>query len=93
MPDLARLHAKIHGFVQGVSFRYYTLRHAQGLGLDGFVRNCWDGTVEVVAEGERGAVRRLLSWLQAGPPSADVSKVDHKWEAPRGNLTRFEVRF
>lgn len=91
--DIVRLHARIHGFVQGVSFRYYTLRQAQTLGLDGYVRNCWDGTVEVVAEGERGAVNRLLSWLHAGPPSAEVEEVDYEWEEPRGNFRRFEVRF
>lgn len=93
MPELVRLHARIHGFVQGVSFRYYTLRQAQTLGLDGYVRNCWDGTVEVVAEGEREAVNKLLSWLHVGPSYAEVGKVDFEWEEPRGDLTRFEVRF
>ena len=93
MPELVRLHARIHGFVQGVSFRYYTLRQAQTLRLDGYVRNCWDGTVEVVAEGEREAVNKLLSWLHVGPSYAEVEKVDFDWEDPRGDCTRFEVRF
>ena len=93
MPDTVRLRARIHGFVQGVSFRYYTLRQAQGLGVHGYVRNCWDGTVEVVAEGEREAVNKLLSWLHVGPSYAEVEKVDFEWEEPRGDLTRFEVRF
>lgn len=93
MPELVRLTARIHGFVQGVSFRYYTLRQAQTLGLDGYVRNCWDGTVEVVAEGERDAVNKLLSWLHVGPSYAEVEKVDFEWEEPRGDFTRFEVRF
>jgi len=93
MPDTVRFHARIHGFVQGVSFRYYTFKQAQALGLGGYVRNCWDGSVEVVAEGEREAVDRLLSWLRVGPPSAEVERVDLEWEQPRGEFRHFEVRF
>ena len=93
MPDLVRVHARIHGFVQGVSFRYYTLREAQTLGLEGYVRNCRDGTVEVVAEGEHGAVSKLLSWLHVGPSYAEVEEVDYRWEKPQGDFRQFEVRF
>ena len=93
MPDIARFHARVHGFVQGVSFRYYTLRQAQGLAVGGYVRNCWDGSVEVVAEGQRADVNKLLSWLHNGPPSADVDRVEYEWEEPQGDVERFEVRF
>jgi acylphosphatase len=93
MPDTVRLHAWIHGFVQGVSFRYYTIRQAQGLDLVGWVRNLWDGSVEVVAEGPRDSVDRLLSWLHRGPPAAEVDRVDVHWEQPTGEFSRFEVRF
>jgi acylphosphatase len=93
MPDTVRLRARIHGFVQGVSFRYYALREAQGLGVTGWVRNRFDGSVEVVAEGEAQAVNRLLSWLHRGPPAAQVERVDAVWEQPTGEFRRFEVRF
>jgi acylphosphatase len=93
MPDDIRLHAWIHGFVQGVSFRYYTIREAQGLGVVGWVRNRWDGSVEVVAEGQPEAVSNLLSWLRRGPPAAEVDRVDVQWEEPTGECGRFEVRF
>jgi acylphosphatase len=93
MSDLVRLHARVYGLVQGVSFRYYTLHRASELGVGGFVRNHWDGSVEVVAEGERAAVDKLLSWLQTGPPSADVERVDSQWEKPSGEFRRFEVTF
>jgi acylphosphatase len=93
MADLVRLHAQIHGFVQGVSFRYYTLREAASLGVVGWVRNRYDGSVEVVAEGERAVVNKLLSWLHRGPPSAHVEKVEAEWEPPTGEFQRFEVRF
>jgi acylphosphatase len=93
MSDMARLHARVHGEVQGVSFRYYTMRRASELGLSGFVRNHWDGSVEVVAEGEREAVDQLLAWLHIGPPSAAVERVDSQWEKPSGEFRRFEVTF
>ena len=59
MSDVTRLSARIHGLVQCVSFRYYTLRQAQTLRLHGYVRNRFDGTVEVVAEGSRRTLEEL----------------------------------
>ncbi len=88
-----RLHAIVHGRVQGVSFRYYTRRRAGELGLRGYVRNLGDGTVEVVAEGPRPALDRLLSFLHTGPPAAIVTQVDVHWAAPTGEFSRFEVRY
>jgi len=93
MPDTIRLHARIFGFVQGVSFRYYTIQQARSLDVVGWVRNRWDGSVEVVAEGHREAVNHLLAWLREGPPSAQVNRVDVQWEKPSGEYSRFEVQF
>lgn len=87
-----RLYAVVYGRVQGVSFRYYTLQQARSLGLTGYVRNRWDGTVEVVAEGPRGNVEALLAFLHVGPRSAFVTRVDVQWSAPTHEFSRFEVR-
>ena len=92
MSEIVRFHAKIYGYVQGVSFRYYTLRQAQALSVNGYVRNCSDGGVEVVAEGEREAVEKLLAWLRIGPPAAEVERVEVEWQEPQGKFRRFEVR-
>lgn len=92
-PAETRLSAIVHGRVQGVNFRYYTQRRAIELGLTGYVRNLWNGTVEVVAEGPRPEVDKLLAFLHAGPRSAFVSQVDARWPAPTGEFTRFEVRY
>ncbi len=63
-----RLHAKVTGRVQGVSFRYYTTQQALALGLSGWVMNLPDGrTVEVIAEGPRKDLQALLDWLRHGP--------------------------
>jgi acylphosphatase len=88
-----RLQAIVHGRVQGVSFRYYTQQRARDLGLTGYVRNVWDGTVEVVAEGQRPAVEELLAFLHTGPRAAFVTQVDTKWPIPIGGFDRFEVRY
>jgi len=89
----ARLRAVVHGRVQGVSFRYYTRREAGSLQLVGYVRNRRDGTVEVVAEGPRAALNRLLSFLRIGPSGAFVTQVDTEWSACQGLFDRFEVRY
>ncbi len=89
----ARLHAIIHGYVQGVNFRYYTIRAAQQLGLTGWVANRWGGTVEAVAEGQREALNGFLAFLHRGSPHSAVQRVDIKWETPSGEFERFGVRY
>jgi acylphosphatase len=92
-PDRIRLHAIVCGRVQGVSFRYYTQRRARELGLVGYVRNLWDGNVEVVAEGQRVPLEELLAFLHVGPRAAFVTRVDTQWSAPSSDFERFEVRY
>ena len=88
-----RLKAIVRGRVQGVGFRYATQNRARELGLVGYVRNRWNLTVEVVAEGPEKAVRQLLSWLHVGPSMARVARVEEEWQQPLGTLSTFEVRF
>jgi acylphosphatase len=57
------------------------------------VRNRGDGTVEVVAEGEREPLRQFLSWLHTGPRLARVEEVDTNWEAFEDEFDAFEVRY
>jgi acylphosphatase len=93
MPEKVRLQAVVHGRVQGVNFRYYTQLRAQELGVTGYVRNKWDRTVEVVAEGEREAVEKLLEFIKVGPRGALVRRVDRQWQDPTGQFKYFEVRY
>lgn len=87
------MEAWVEGQVQGVFFRDHTRRQARSLGLVGWVRNEPDGRVRVVAEGPRSALERLLEAMRRGPPSAQVSRVDHRWEAATGELQDFRIRF
>ena len=88
----ARVYCIVHGLVQGVAFRASTRQQARRLGLRGWVRNCDDGTVEILAEGEPANVQHLVDWCQHGPPGARVTRVEVRWEAPGGNLEPFDVR-
>ncbi len=73
MPRVVRAIAS--GTVQGVGFRAFTVREAKRLGLDGWVRNRRDGTVEAVFRGEAAAIDRMLLALGVGPPGARVVNV------------------
>ena len=85
--------AIVSGRVQGVGFRYWACREAEGLGLVGWVRNNDDGSVEIVAEGEASALDRFAAWLEAGPPGAFVERLDRRPIAPTGYYTSFIVEF
>ncbi len=95
MPDTAsaRLHARVHGLVQGVYFRDTTRQVAATLGVKGWVRNAADGSVEVAAEGPRHALDSLLAFLHKGPSHARVERVDAEWKTATGEFTSFEIRW
>jgi len=92
-PERRRIRALVQGRVQGVNFRQSTVERARSLGLDGYVANRWDRSVEVVAEGSEAALEALLRWLHEGPPLAHVSRVQVYWQAPIDDLNGFEVRY
>lgn len=87
--SMERLHAIVHGDVQGVGFRYFVQRRAQQLGLQGWVRNNDDGTVELVAEGTRRQLEDLKRSVEEGPRLARVDRVETKWSEGTGTLERF----
>jgi acylphosphatase len=79
------------GHVQGVSFRWFTLRLAQSLGLVGRVYNADDGNVEVVAEGRKDRLLEFIKRMKVGPPAARVSDVDVTWLPFTGQYGDFEI--
>jgi len=93
MAYLTSVQAIVYGFVQGVFFRAFVIRRAKELGLTGYVRNLPQGTVEVVAEGERGQLEKLIGYLEVGPPGARVKRVVTNWSGYTGNYANFNVRY
>jgi len=67
---------RIAGRVQGVWYRGWTVNTARALGLDGWVRNRLDGSVEALAVGPAAAVEELIRRCRAGPPVARVESVE-----------------
>jgi acylphosphatase len=85
--------AEIHvrGMVQGVGFRYFCCTHARTFGLAGWVKNDEDGSVIVMVEGERSAIKALIDELRIGPANASVSAVDIRWLTYTGNYQTFQI--
>lgn len=93
MSTAKRIHVIVEGRVQGVFFRAYTRDEAVRFGLSGWVRNCPDGSVEAVVEGEQGAVEKMVQWLHQGSPNSNVAKVHLTEEAPVGESGTFEIHY
>jgi acylphosphatase len=87
------LHAYVHGWVQGVGYRYFVVNNALALGLRGYTRNLSDGSVEVLAQGTRPNLERLLALIQRGPAAAEVHEVRTDWGQPTEHLSGFHVRW
>ncbi|WP_328397640.1 acylphosphatase [Nocardia sp. NBC_00416] len=90
--DPVRLSAWVHGYVQGVGFRWWTRARALELGLTGHATNAADGRVHVVAEGSRAATGKLLALLRSGTTPGRVDLVVEAWEPARGGLMGFVER-
>jgi acylphosphatase len=91
--DIQELHAYVDGWVQGVGYRYFVVNTALALGLRGYVRNLSDGSVEVLVQGTRPTLERLLTMLQRGPSAAEVTRIRTHWGQPTEHLSGFHVRW
>jgi acylphosphatase len=74
----------VHGSVQGVFFRDTTRRKAESGGVAGWVRNCSDGSVEALFEGDPDAVEAMVAFAREGPRGAQVERVDVSDAQPEG---------
>lgn len=88
---IVRAHVLIKGRVQRVFYRDWTRRTAQGLSLTGWVRNLEDGRVEIVAEGEKNKLIKLIELIKEGPRLAKVKHIDVSWEKATGEFNNFEI--
>ena len=79
--------------VQGVGFRFFTIREARRAGVVGYVRNRHDGDVELEAEGPEEAVSALLEAVHRGPPGGRVLEVTTEPREVLGSESAFDVRF
>ncbi len=95
LPDgqaVERLQVVVRGHVQGVGFRWFVVRAAAGLGLDGWVLNRADRAVELVAEGPSERLDELLAMVREGPPGSSVQAVEVARSPASGGLDGFHIR-
>ncbi len=89
--ELVCVHIFIEGRVQGVGFRYFTLESANLLGITGWCRNTYRDEVEVMAEGTRDALEKLIGRLSQGPGGSFVSNLRIEWLDAKEKFLRFSV--
>jgi len=90
--DQVRVRLRVSGRVQGVYFRASAVEQARRLGLTGWVLNCPDGSVEIVAEGSRAKIDEFIAWCRQGPSGAQVRQFDISWQEPSGEFNGFHIR-
>lgn len=89
MSEQARLTAWVHGYVQGVGFRWWTRSRALELGLTGYAANQADGRVLVIAQGPRADCEQLLELLRGGATPGSVDTVVAEYTQPGDPMTGF----
>jgi acylphosphatase len=87
---MVRQHIWVSGRVHGVGYRVTCAQQARLLGISGWVRNIWDGRVEIVAEGDQDALDVLVEWCHQGPRAARVTGVKVELE-PLEHLEGFGI--
>lgn len=90
-PAEAQLIAIVHGWVQGVGFRWWVAGEAKPLGLVGYAKNLDDGTVEVLAQGSWAGCESLLASLNSGDTAGEVRQVQSEIGEPEGRYKSFGI--
>ena len=88
-----RVHIVVEGLVQGVGFRWFVHRRAEAIGVRGWVRNLYNGNVEIEAEADRSLLEEFIKEIKIGPRSAHVSNLRVDWrDGTAPEFHRFEIR-
>jgi len=85
------VYLRITGYVQGVGLRYSVYQKAVSLGIAGYAENLYDGSVEVVAEGEEESIKELINFIKTGLRWAKVDNVEERWLDYKGEYRDFRI--
>jgi acylphosphatase len=80
--DVSHLRLKVKGFVQAVGYRNFAIDTARRLGLDGWVRNRFDGTVEILISGPTPKVEEFIGYCTQGPAGSRVEDIEMRPDSP-----------
>lgn len=93
MSELKRAKIIVRGLVQGVGYRYFIMRHAENLNLNGYTQNLFTGEVLTEVEGDAGLINEFIKQLKIGPSKSHVVNCDVNWSENKNEFKRFEVRY
>jgi acylphosphatase len=91
--NTAKAHLFIEGRVQGVFYRAFTRNLASKLGLNGWVRNLYDGRIEALFEGSRELIEQAIQECWKGPAGSSVRNIDVRGEESPAEYKSFEIRY
>jgi acylphosphatase len=91
--EMANTHLVVSGLVQGVGFRWWVMRKAKEFGLKGYVRNLYDGDVELEVEGLRAMIIDFVKEVKVGPRYASVTEAKVQWSEYQGRYKSFDIKF
>jgi acylphosphatase len=91
--EKARAEILVNGLVQGVGYRYFVVKHAERLKLNGYVQNLFTGEVHTVIEGDKINIEELFKLLKLGPTYAHVKNARIDWFEFKNEFDSFEVKF
>ena len=83
----------VKGRVQGVGYRWFALNNAEKFGIKGFVKNLYNGNVEVFAEGEDADLLKFIEKLKEGPPFSNVADIETDYKDFEGRFKEFKVKY
>ena len=84
---------RVEGIVQGVGFRFFTQDKAQEYNLKGYVKNIYDGSVEIYAEGEKSILEKFITDIKRGPRMSRVESTDIRWIDVENQYESFTIKF
>ena len=90
--DLSRAEIIVSGLVQGVGFRYFVLRTAMKLNVNGYAKNLYSGEVLAVVEGEKIKIMELFEQMKLGPSHSYVKTFSIMWTTYNAEFSSFEIR-
>jgi acylphosphatase len=93
MSETRQVEVTYHGRVQGVGFRFTVVRLSQRFEVTGCVRNCRDGTVQLVAEGSEETLRRFLASILASSVGGFITRHEAVWGPARHAFQSFDVAY
>jgi len=91
--QMLQIEILVSGRVQGVNFRNYVYRKALQLSLNGYVRNLYDGRVEILAQGERDDIEALIDFVRSSPGLSFVTDLDINWREPSKKFDNFRISY